>query len=126
MYGTFWGDIKLVSLQSGEVIHLLVRDLYCLKSLFALKIFSKYFRIQFVYDLFKYMLLFGFQETASYNFHQVPIEDFQQAKVSNFLVLSAVSSIIDEDLRNFLSLIFTALCLLLYLNFFIMENNIMY
>lgn len=29
--------------------------------------------------------VFGFQETASYNFHQVPIEDFQQAKVSNFL-----------------------------------------
>lgn len=60
--------------------------------------------------------MFGFQETASYNFHQVPIEDFQQAKVSDFLVLS-VSPIIDKDLKNFMSLILTALCLLLYLNF---------
>lgn len=45
MYGTFWGDIKLVSLQSGE-------------------------------------------ETASYNFHQVPIEDFQQAKDHDVLLVS--------------------------------------
>nr|XP_022300005.1 DDB1- and CUL4-associated factor 1-like isoform X2 [Crassostrea virginica] len=45
MYGTFWGDIKLVSLLSGE-------------------------------------------ETASYNFHQVPIEDFQQAKDSDVLLVS--------------------------------------
>lgn len=69
--------------------------------------------------------MFGFQETASYNFHQVPIEDFQQAKVSDFLVLS-VSSIIDKDLKNFMSLIFTALCLLLYLNFSSWKNNIRY
>lgn len=55
MYGTFWGDIKLVSLQSGEVSHLLVRDLYCVESLFTIKVFSKYFRMQFVYDLLKYM-----------------------------------------------------------------------
>ncbi|XP_062610768.1 DDB1- and CUL4-associated factor 1-like [Saccostrea cucullata] len=45
MYGTFWGDIKLVSLQSGE-------------------------------------------ETASYNFHQVAIEDFQQARDSDLLLIS--------------------------------------
>lgn len=44
--------------------------------------------------------MFGFQETASYNFHQVPIEDFQQAKVSDFLVLS-VSSIIDKRFEEF-------------------------
>lgn len=44
--------------------------------------------------------MFGFQETASYNFHQVPIEDFQQAKVSDFLVLS-VSSIIDKRFEKF-------------------------
>lgn len=68
-----------------------------------------------------------FQETASYNFHQVPIEDFQQAKVSDFLVLS-VSSIIDKDLKNFMSLIFTALWTLFTALFeiFVMENNVKY
>lgn len=71
--------------------------------------------------------MFGFQETASYNFHQVPIEDFQQAKVSDFLVLS-VSFIIDKDLKNFMSLIFTALWTLFtaLFEFFIMENNVRY
>lgn len=43
--------------------------------------------------------VFGFQETASYNFHQVPIEDFQQAKVRDFFLVLSVSSIID-DLKN--------------------------
>lgn len=44
--------------------------------------------------------VFGFQETASYNFHQVPIEDFQQAKVRDFFLVLSVSSIIDKDLKN--------------------------
>lgn len=44
MYGIFWGDIKLVSLQLGEVSFLFVRDLYCVELLFVLKVFLKYFQ----------------------------------------------------------------------------------
>ncbi|XP_055999036.1 DDB1- and CUL4-associated factor 1-like isoform X3 [Ostrea edulis] len=49
MYGTFWGDIKLISLQSGE-------------------------------------------ETASYNFNQMSIEDFQQARDSDLLLVSCAEN----------------------------------